>query len=168
MKVLSLTKLKLWKHADVHLQNKKGYTNLHQIWHAYSTKPEINFCKVITSKKSNMSSTSSEGGSCSLEKHERRMAPWPKFFISKRRLTEQRPQSQKTVLGFSPDEVGFCRSETTQARRTALRPKLFVSATRLQVRRSDHENMSWILLPVKMVSVAWKLCTKKEQCWNHS
>jgi hypothetical protein len=59
-------------------------------------------------RKSVLSSSPSEGGSCTSEiKHDRRTAPRPKLFVSKRRLQEQRPQPQKSVLGSSPGENVF-------------------------------------------------------------
>jgi hypothetical protein len=54
-----------------------------------------------------LSSSPGEGGSCSSEtKHDRRTAPKPKLFASKRRLQKERPQPRKTVLGSSASEDG--------------------------------------------------------------
>jgi hypothetical protein len=48
-----------------------------------------------------------EGGFCSLEtKHNRRMAPRPKLFVSKR-FKKQRPQPPKTVLDMNLGENAF-------------------------------------------------------------
>jgi hypothetical protein len=53
-------------------------------------------------RKSVLSSSLGEGGSCSSEtKNDRRTAAWLKLFVSKRRLQEQRPQYRETVLGSS-------------------------------------------------------------------
>jgi hypothetical protein len=83
-------------------------------------------------RKSALSSSTGEGGSGSSEtKHDRRMAPKPKLFVSARRLQEQRLWFRK-LLGSNPAEDGFCSSETKHDRRTAPRPKLFVPARRLQ------------------------------------
>jgi hypothetical protein len=84
-------------------------------------------------RKSVLSSSPGEGGSCSSEsKHNRRTAPRPKFFVSKRRLQKQRLQPRKVALGSCHGEDVFCSSETKHDRTTAPRPKLFVSARRLQ------------------------------------
>jgi hypothetical protein len=47
-------------------------------------------------------------------------------------IQEQRPQPQKPVLDSSPGEDGLCSSKTKHDKRTAPRPKLFVSMRRLQ------------------------------------
>jgi hypothetical protein len=62
----------------------------------------------------------------------------------------------KKVLGSSPNEDGFCRLETKYNGRTALRPKLFWQAV---YRNKGHrpENISWVLVPLQMISLAWKL-----------
>jgi hypothetical protein len=46
-----------------------------------------------------------------------------------------RSKLRRTVLGSSPGEGVFCISETKQDRKTAPRPKMFVSASRLQEHR---------------------------------
>jgi hypothetical protein len=46
--------------------------------------------------------------------------------------------TSKNVLGFFHDENCSCSSETKHHRRTAPRPKLFVSARRLQKQRPQH------------------------------
>jgi hypothetical protein len=62
-----------------------------------------------------------------------------------------RPES---VLSASPSKGGFYSSETKHDRRTASGPKLFVSKKRLQGRGHSPGNLSWVRVPVKMVSVA--------------
>jgi hypothetical protein len=51
-------------------------------------------------------------------KHDRRMAPRSKLFISARKLQEQKPQPYKTVQGLRLGEDGFCALVTMQYRRT--------------------------------------------------
>jgi hypothetical protein len=62
--------------------------------------------------------------------------------------------SEKSVLGLSPGEGGFCSTETKHDRRTAPRPKLFVSTKRLQEQRSQPQKSVLGSSPGKMVSVA--------------
>jgi hypothetical protein len=50
--------------------------------------------------------------------------------------------------------------------RTAGRPKLFVSARRLQEQHRNPEKLSWIRVSVNMISVASKLSTMEEQRQN--
>jgi hypothetical protein len=64
-------------------------------------------------------------------------------------------QNPKTVLSLSSGEDGFCSSESKRCRRTAPRPKLVVSMTGLQDRRRNSgKHLSWVLVPVKVVTVA--------------
>jgi hypothetical protein len=72
--------------------------------------------------RKSMSSILGEGSSCSSEtKHDRRTAPRPKLFVSKRRLQKQRPQRRRTILGSSSDKDDFCSSKTKHDIRTAPR-----------------------------------------------
>jgi hypothetical protein len=63
----------------------------------------------------------------------------------------ERSKLRKTVLSSSLGEGGSCRSETEHDRRTAPRPKLFVSARRLQELRSQTRKLSWVRVSVKML-----------------
>jgi hypothetical protein len=45
-------------------------------------------------------------------------------------ITENKATAPKTVLGLSPDEDGFCSSETKHDRRTAPKQNLFILARR--------------------------------------
>jgi hypothetical protein len=66
-------------------------------------------------RKSVLSSIPGESVSCSSEtKHDRRMVPEPKLFVSKRRLQKQRSEPRKIVLGSIPSEDGFCSSVARQ------------------------------------------------------
>jgi hypothetical protein len=76
-------------HVYVHLQLENVYTHLQHTWHAYSTKAGRDFRNVKTLKKL-PSSSSSEGGCCSLEnKHDKRMAPRAELLVSDRRLQKE-------------------------------------------------------------------------------
>jgi hypothetical protein len=64
-----------------------------------------------------------------------------------------RKLKKKTILGSSPDDAS-CSSETKHDRKTALKPNLFVSAKRVHLKKShNHDNLSLVRVPVKMVSV---------------
>jgi hypothetical protein len=59
-------------------------------------------------KKSAICSSPVEDGFCSSgSQHDRRKAPRTELVVSVKRLQEQRPQPQKTVLCLSPNENGF-------------------------------------------------------------
>jgi hypothetical protein len=62
-------------------------------------------------------------------------------------------KTPESVLNLSPGEGVTCSSEIKHDRRTASKPKLFVS-TRLQDKGHNPENLPWVRVPVKMVSVA--------------
>jgi hypothetical protein len=101
-----------------------------------------------------------EGGSCrSKTKDDRRMAPKPELFVSKRRLQKQKPQPRKTALGSSPDEDGFSNLETKHEKRTMPRPKMFVSAGDYRNKGHNPKKLSCVPVPVKTFSVPWKLMT---------
>jgi hypothetical protein len=84
----------------VRLYLENGYTDLHQTWYAYSMRPERDFRKV---QKNVLSSSPSDGGSCSSEtNHDRRTVPRPKLFVSKRRLQGKCPEfnNNKIIIIF--------------------------------------------------------------------
>jgi hypothetical protein len=59
-------------------------------------------------RKSVLSSSTGEGGSYSSEtKHDRRLAPRPKLFVSTRRLQRQRLQPRMLFRVRVPVEIGF-------------------------------------------------------------
>jgi hypothetical protein len=60
------------------------------------------------------------------------MVPIPKLFVLVRRLYNQKPQTPKYILDFSPSEDVFCSLETTYERRIVPEQKPFVSVRRLQ------------------------------------
>jgi hypothetical protein len=70
-----------------------------------------------------------------------------------------KPELQKSALGLSPGEGCFCNSD----RRTVPRPKLCVSARRLQVQVPQPRKAVMGLSPDEMVSVARKLSAVKER-----
>jgi hypothetical protein len=66
------------------------------------------FCKGQNSRKSVLSLIPGEGGSCSSKtKHDRRTAPRPKWFFSKRRFEELRPRPRKNCPGFESRWICF-------------------------------------------------------------
>jgi hypothetical protein len=71
----------------------------------------------------------------------------------------ERSKLRKNVLSSNPSEGGSCSSETKHDRRTASRPKLFVSKRRLQKQRPQPRKLHWVRVPVKTVSAARKLST---------
>jgi hypothetical protein len=66
---------------------------------------------------------------------------------------------RKSVLSSSPGEGGSCSSETKRGRRTAPRPKLFVSGTRLQERRQTPSP------PVSPKRKTTRVVHKEVLCW---
>jgi hypothetical protein len=60
-------------------------------------------------------------------------------------------QPRKSVLGLSLNELGFCSSETKHDRRTASRPKLFVSARDCENKGYNPEKLSWVRVLVKII-----------------
>jgi hypothetical protein len=68
--------------------------------------------------------------------HDKRTAPRPELFVTARRLQEQRPQPERTVLGSSHGEDVFCTLETNDTRTTWIRPTLFVSVRRIKEQSS--------------------------------
>jgi hypothetical protein len=115
-------------------------------------------------RKSVLRSIPGEYVSCSSEtKHDRRMVPRLKLFVSKRRLRKQRPEPRKTVLGSIPSKDGFCSSDTKHDRRTGPKPKLFVSKRRLQEQTPQHRNLSWVRVLTRMFYAAPKLSTREER-----
>jgi hypothetical protein len=73
-------------------------------------------------------------------------------------ITGTKSKTLKSVLGSSYSEDGFCNSETRHCRRTVIRPKLFLSAGRLQKQMPPfRKKLSWVQIPVKTVSLARKL-----------
>jgi hypothetical protein len=75
-------------------------------------------------------------------------------------------RTPESVLSSNPGECGSCSSETKHNRRTASRPKLFVSKRRLQVQWPESLNCRESS-PGEVGYVAWKLITiekrRKEQ-----
>jgi hypothetical protein len=61
-----------------------------------------------------------------------------------RRGQQQRPQPRKTVLGLSSGEDGFHSLETKHDKRMASRPKLLLSARRLQKEGQKTQKLSWV------------------------
>jgi hypothetical protein len=55
----------------------------------------------------------------------------------------------RIVLSSSLGEGVSCSSETKRSRRTTAKPKLFVSARRLQDERSQTRRLSWFRVPMK-------------------
>jgi hypothetical protein len=79
--------------------------------HPYSLRPERDFRKSKLQKNC-FEFESGEGGSCrSGTKHDRRMVPRPKLFVSKRKLQRHRSQPRETVLGSCPGKGISCSSE---------------------------------------------------------
>jgi hypothetical protein len=60
-------------------------------------------------------------------------------------------KTPKKVLSSIPGEGGSCSSETKNDRRTAPRPKLFVSKKRLQKQGPQHRKLSWIRVLTRVV-----------------
>jgi hypothetical protein len=88
--------------------------------------------EMLKLRASVLRSSPGEGGFSSSEtKHDKTMASGPKLFPSPRKLKEQRPQPRKSVLASSPYENVFCTLETNDSR-TWMRPKLFLSARRIE------------------------------------
>jgi hypothetical protein len=117
-----------------------------------------------TCRKSVLSLIPSEGGSCSSEtKHDRRTAPRPKLFVSRRILQKQRLQPRKTLLSSIPVKDGFWSSDTKLNTRTA--PRQMFLLRRLNYRNRGHNprKLSLVRLPEKIVSVARKLNTIEER-----
>jgi hypothetical protein len=80
------------------------------------------FLKGQNSKKVVMSSSPRKGDACSSEtKHNRRMAPRPKMFVSRRRL-QRGHNLKKTILSSSPGEDDFCSSKNKHDKGTLPRP----------------------------------------------
>jgi hypothetical protein len=75
---------------------------------------------------------------------------------------------RKSVLGSSTGECGYCSSETKQHRKTASNQKLFVSKRRLQEQRPQPRKQSRVWVPVKMISVAQKLCIIEKRLQDQS
>jgi hypothetical protein len=59
----------------------------------------------------------------------------------------------KRLLGLSPGEDDFCRSETKHDRRMAQIIKMFVLARRLQKLSSQTRKLSWVRVSVKMLGL---------------
>jgi hypothetical protein len=102
-----------------------GTKNISSNLHLYSSRPGRYFINVKT-PKTFLSSSLGEGGLCSSKsKHDRRLAPRQKLFISKKRLQKQRSQPLNAVLGSCLGYGSSYNSKTTHDKRTASRPKLF-------------------------------------------
>jgi hypothetical protein len=104
-----------WNHTDVRYE-KQSYTRSLAMWMrmlAYRSRKEIPISRKprmlipweqekisgrLRLRRSVLSSSSAEGGSCSSEtKHRKRTTPRPKLFVSSRRLQEQRLQVRKKM-----------------------------------------------------------------------
>jgi hypothetical protein len=53
----------------------------------------------------------------------------------------------------TPDESGFCSSETKHDRRRGPKTKMFVSAKRLQEKGNNLEKVYWVLTSVRVASI---------------
>jgi hypothetical protein len=62
-----------------------------------------------------------------------------------------RVRTPESVMSSIPGEGGSCNSETKHDRRTAPRPKLFVSKRRSQELRSLTQKLSWVPVSVTML-----------------
>jgi hypothetical protein len=105
-----------------------------------------------------LSSSFGECGFCGWKtKHDRKRAPKPKLFVSKRKL-QDKSHNPEYVLGWSPGEVGFCSSVTKHDRGTEAITKLFVSAGRIQDKRLKTRKLPWVRVPVKMLCLVIIIC----------
>jgi hypothetical protein len=83
------------------------------------------------------------------------------IYLNQEEILERAKQQQ--ILGSSPGEGGFCRSETRNDRRTVPRPKFFIGRGDYRNRGRKPEKQPWVRVPVKMISLARKLSKIEEQ-----
>jgi hypothetical protein len=102
----------------------------------------------------------------SLEKRYTNFLPKVTFLFLETMNIFQSCKNFEKYSGFDSPDSDFCSSETVQDGRTARRPKLFVSARRLQEQRRNPEKLSWVRVSVSMIYVASKLSTMEEQRQN--
>jgi hypothetical protein len=98
----------------------------------------------------------------SKSEHGRRTVPRPKLFVPASRLQEERPQPRKSYLGSFPGEmVSITRKLSTMEEWRQGQTSLF---RQWHYKNKGHnpENVSWVRVPVKMVSVARKLTWQKK------